>query len=289
MSIINFLKSVSIPSLEKNASRKILEASIEELSWSLASINQILTSKLDVKKTTFYKERNRLFNTELKGDMLEQLQTNIPKVILVAQHLVTKVDDYFPKELIVINKNGGVTNKTLVYMRAVSHFDSLNKGVLLLLHGLLGAASPIDGVVPSEAESDAITLNIRYMPVILKAYSQKDLIASFDDMQDRILTDKSTSYDLLVSTYGSEKIDPLYKTSVSNFIPTVILSVRLKFAEYRAARYAHYQQLKTTLEMRLAYLKSGELDAGVEKQIAYEESRLKDVTARILMMEEAVR
>lgn len=289
MSILSLFSNIQVPSIEKKTSVKILEEAISELVWAKEYLEKLNATKAKYQNTPIYKEHAKMFQQNKLEEPRVALVKLLPQVITIANKLVHDVDKYFPTALIIFGANkSGVSNNTMVYMRAVSHMDFLSKYISRLIHGIMLQFQPVDGATLSPAEHEDLSKYGKFIAILLKAYSSKDMSTGLEDMIDCVVTNSPDAYEMLVAAYGEEKIDPLYKFTTSNFVPTIILNVRLKLAEYRAARYHQLQATRATLEVRLAYLRSEETSPANERQIAYEENRLKDLTTAILLMEASV-
>ena len=88
--------------------------------------------------------------------------------------------------------------------------------------------------------------------------------------------------------FGKDKTDPLDL----RFIPIVlnpIYHIRIRIAEWQAAKYQEAKEERSMVELRLLSLKelkSGKDNASLEQQIEYNQERLSKLTAKIGRMEE---
>lgn len=117
-------------------------------------------------------------------------------------------------------------------------------------------------------------INVLSMP-------KRDVEVKFKEIPNVLVTDESieTTQQLL----GKDKTDPFQM----RFIPLVlnpIYHVRIRVAEYQAAKYREAKEERNILELRIMLLKEqreGRENAKIEKQIEYNEGRLQKIVYKL--------
>lgn len=113
-----------------------------------------------------------------------------------------------------------------------------------------------------------------------------DIEVKLKEIPSILVSDESV--DTAQAIMGKDKTDPF----AMRFIPIVlnpIYHMRIRIAEYQAARYKEAQEERSTIELKLIMLKeleAGKQNAKVEQQIEYNEERLSKLTYKIFKMEE---
>lgn len=95
------------------------------------------------------------------------------------------------------------------------------------------------------------------------------------------------SIDVVTSTQGAAVIDP-FKFGLIPIVLNPIYHIRISVAEYQASRYRSAEAERKMVEFRvqqLQQLQNGDPDAGLEKQIEYNQDRLQKLNRRIYDME----
>lgn len=117
--------------------------------------------------------------------------------------------------------------------------------------------------------------------------SKSELERAIANIPD-ILVD-SDNIDVVASTVGINKLDPLKTNLIFGTTWNIIYHFRMAVAEWQVDRYKQTIEERRVLEYRLMMLKnsvSGNIDPKLEQNISYHETRLQAMNTKLLKFEE---
>lgn len=284
-----------VPGFQRSELLNDLEATRAELvEQTLPPYASAVTEKVFANgfKSTWCRETDRYITGRLhgqRGDYIEVTQRVLAQFPDKLDWLQKEIERSFDRDISSV----GLTYPKTTLIHLVEAYGFVVKYARKLLLATYGFELPaVDKKSAIEfplnkAElaqlNTQLTTYVWYLGILTNS---KEKLATAIHAAPDVVVDLTT-IDVVAEVKGADTIDPL-RAGFIKYTWNPIYHVRVAIAEWQAARYHAAVEERKALELRLLHLKmarTGNKDAALEKQIAYQESRAQKMNIEIIEME----